>query len=61
MSSIHSNIKLKIKCPECNENLYGYSFWDDFLEEEHFTYCKKCCFRETHDETIERIKPKINK
>ncbi len=55
MGSIHSEVKLKIKCPECNENLYGLSCFDDYNQEDHTTYCKKCGFTESLDETFTRI------
>ena len=58
MGSIHQELKLKIRCPVCNENLFGFSMFDDYYQEEHITICKKCGFRETYDETQERIKTK---
>ncbi len=55
MGSIHQELRLKIKCPICNENLYGYSMFDDYNQEDHTTYCKKCGFRESYDETKKRL------
>ncbi len=56
MGSIISELKLKIKCPKCGEPLFGHSVFDDYYQEEHTTLCKKCGFRESYDETHERIK-----
>jgi RNase P subunit RPR2 len=56
MGTIKSVLKLKIFCPKCEENLFGYSTFDDYCQEDHFTYCKNCGFKESFDETIIRIK-----
>lgn len=55
MGTIISEVRLKIKCPKCREPLYGHSMFDDYNQEDHTTYCKKCGFRETFDETQRRI------
>jgi len=58
MGSIHQEVKLKIKCPRCGEPLYGFSMFDDYNQEDHTTYCKKCNFTESFDETYTRINKK---
>lgn len=55
MGSIISELKLKIKCPNCKESLYGFSMFDDYNQEDHTTHCKKCGFRESYNETHTRI------
>jgi len=59
MGSIHQELKLKIKCPKCNENLFGFSMFDDYNQADHTTICKKCGFREKFNETQERIENKV--
>lgn len=56
MGTIHSEVKLKIKCPKCNESLYGLSCFDDYYQDDHITVCKSCGFTESYDETIIRTK-----
>ena len=56
MGSIISEVKLKIKCPNCGDPLFGHSVFDDYYQEEHITLCKKCKFTESYDETQERKK-----
>lgn len=55
MGTIRSELKLKIKCPWCGEFLFGLSVFDDYYQEEHTTYCKKCNFRESFEKTRNRI------
>ena len=55
MGSIISKVKLKIKCPQCGELIFGHSTFYDYYQEEHTTRCEKCGFNETYEMTQIRI------